>query len=207
MQIGGPVSTTETIGTLILGAGSATVQTGYAVNNTGAVNPTPGTSAVLTFTSLVRNTGATVNFQANSTSLPGGAFLGSSYNKVAFTNIPTLSGNNGGILPYALVSNNFASGQDFATYDTVNSSIAAFTNYRINASGSGDTVKLTGVQTLAADNTITRCSSSAALRPGGQHADDRRGGFGEYRQNNRRHQHRHRRHARIRRAGRRPQHR
>src|SRR5205823_1040337 len=72
--------------------------------------------------------------------------------RIAFGTVPTLVGNNGGILPYATVS-----GTDFATYDSVNNnSVAAFTGYATSlaAAGPGDTVKLTGPDVLTGNKTI-----------------------------------------------------
>src|SRR5207249_160976 len=149
-QVGGTLTNAENIGTLTLGAGSSTVQTGY----TSA--PNAGTKSTLTATNLVRNAGATVNFQSNAGGLAGGAFLGSTFNKVTFTAAPTTVGNNGGILPYALASSNFSTGQDFATYDPVAGSIAAFAGYApsITAAGAGDTVKLAAAEALTGNKTI-----------------------------------------------------
>ena len=150
VEAGGAVTTTQTFGTLTLGAGSSLLQTGYTTA------PNAGSISTLTAANLVRNTGATVNFQANSGGLAGAAYVGSSFNKVVFTAAPTTVGDNGGILPYAVVSNNFATGEDFATYDNGNNTIAAFSGYApsIGAAGPNDTVKLTAAETLTTSKTI-----------------------------------------------------
>src|SRR5207302_6675640 len=126
--------TTMRLGPVTLGPGQSTIQAGYA-----AV-PAPGSAATLTLTSLSRTAGGTVNFVGNS---GGGAAAGldTGFNRITFATVPALVGNNGGILPYATVG-----GSDFATYDGVNNSVAAFTGYAgsIAAAGPGDVVKLTG---------------------------------------------------------------
>ena len=97
--------------------------------------------STLTLASLTRNGGGTVNFIGN----PGGgasANLDSGFNRLVFATVPTLTGNNGGILPYATVSGT-ANGTDFATYDFVNNSVAPFAGYvgTIATAGPGDIVR------------------------------------------------------------------
>src|SRR5262249_52988822 len=101
-----PLSPTQQVGTIVLGPGQSTVIAGYP----GA--PTPGSASVLNVVGLSRLAGGTVNFIGN----PSGgasAALDTGFNRLTFANVPTLVGNNGGILPYATVN-----GLDFATYDT-----------------------------------------------------------------------------------------
>jgi hypothetical protein len=139
-----PLSITQQLGTVVLGPGQSTIQTGFASA------PAVGTTSVLTIAGLTRAAGGTVNFLGNA---GGGASaaLESIFNRLALTTVPTLTGNNGGILPYATVS-----GADFATYDSANNSIAAFTGYvtSIGATGTVDIVKLGAAEVLAANKTI-----------------------------------------------------
>src|SRR5262249_25550503 len=143
------LTTTEQVGTLTLGPGSSTVQAGFSTT------PALGTTSALTFGSLIRNAGATVNFVGNT---GGGvnAVLGSGYNRVVFSTAPTTTGSNGGILPYAVVSNALSTGADFATYDFGNNTVAAFTGYATSlaAAGPNDTVKLSGAETLSGNDTV-----------------------------------------------------
>ena len=153
----GPVglSTNEQIGTITVGPGQSTINTGFGfANNVGAAAiagflpiPPAGVSAVLTANSLVRQTGGTVNFT--------GFDIDQGATRIAFTTAPTTVGNNGGIIPYATVN-----GTDFATYDGSNNTIAAFTGYVTSlaaavAAGPGSIVKLTGQETLTGNETIT----------------------------------------------------
>src|SRR5262249_12766378 len=120
-----PLATTAKIGTVTLGAGQSTIQAGFGVT------PALGTTSVLTIAALARAGGGTVNFVANA---GGGsnAGLDSGNNRIAFTSVPTLSGSNGGVLPYAIVA-----GADFATYDTVNNSVTPYTGYATSLAAAG----------------------------------------------------------------------
>ena len=99
----GGAASTETLGALTLANGTSTINT---------ANPS-GQTALLTFASLTRSAGASVNFTNTVTTTAGtttGSALGSASNQVIFTTAPTLaSGIN--ILPYGLVT-----GTNFATY-------------------------------------------------------------------------------------------
>ena len=122
----GPVglATSEQIGTITLGPGQSTINTGFGyANNAGVAAiagflpiPPNGVSAVLTAASLVRQAGGTVNFTGFNIDL--GA------TRIVITTAPITVGDNGGIIPYATVN-----GTDFATYDGTNNTIAAFTGY------------------------------------------------------------------------------
>ncbi len=138
------LTSTERLGTIMIGAGQSTI----------ATTSGPANSAVqLTSTSLTRNAGGTVSFVGLSGTTPN---LDTVANKITFIMAPTTVGNNGGILPYA-VANGTAVGSDFATYDMANNSIAVFSGYvgSIAAAGTGDIVKLTQV-----DNTLTAPTKS-----------------------------------------------
>jgi autotransporter-associated beta strand protein len=146
-------SSAQTIASIVLAAGHSSIQ-----SNAGSG---AGASAVLTFGSLTRNTGATVDFS--------GANLGTASDKIFFTAAPTTIGNNGGILPFAT----FKTG-DFATYDATNG-VKAFTAYAssIAAAAAGDTVKLQGTsETVAANKTINALiinssnNSGVTINPG-----------------------------------------
>src|SRR5438132_9682548 len=99
-----------------------------------AIQVNQGSSTVLaqlTAASLVRATGATVNFSSNNNNLGGAT------DKLVFVAAPATAGSNGGILPYATVADG-----DFATYGA--NGVAAFTGYAssIAAAGPNDIVKL-----------------------------------------------------------------
>ena len=130
--------------TIDLNSGSSTIDT----FNTGATG-----TVTLTSSSLVRQAGATVTFLGSQTG-SGSEDLDTPANTFSFTTAPTTYGNNGGIIPYATVINNDFG--DFATYDTANGSIAAFTAYvsSIALAGPGDTVKESTPETLTSSKTI-----------------------------------------------------
>ena len=134
-----PEASSETVGSLILLPGTSTVLSG--VGGT----PVAGSTAVMTFANVSRQTGAAVNFQSS------GFALDTVNNRVVFTAAPATVGNNGGILPYATVNN-----ADFASYDTINNSIVNFTGYvtSMAAAGPNDIVKLTGPDFLSGNKTI-----------------------------------------------------
>ncbi len=119
---------TETLGALTLGFGQSTINAGV----------TGGANSTLTFASLARNLGATVNFT--------GGVNGTGDN-VVFTTATSVTGllqgvgiGNGGagILPFAEV-NGGANAGDFASYNqTGTMGIAAFTGYNVQTfSGAG----------------------------------------------------------------------
>ena len=114
-------ATAETFGPLTLGAGNSII--------TSSNGTTVGDTTALTFGTLTRNTGATVDFVVPSSS--NAQPLGSSFNQITFagTTLPGQFATTGGfnILPYAIVTS-IAGTADFAT-NLGNNSIGAFTNY------------------------------------------------------------------------------
>ncbi len=147
-----PVASSQSVGTITLGAGQSTIQA-----STGGIAIT-GSTSVLTIASLNRLPGGTVNF-AGYGGIAGGTISSAGYTsaldvpfaQIALATVPTLVGSNGGILPYATVN-----GGDFATYDFATNSIAAFTGYvtSLAAAGPNDTVKLSAAETLTGDKTV-----------------------------------------------------
>ncbi len=95
-------ASSETVGALTLSGGANTI-----TNTNGATNR----SSVLTFGSVTRNTGATVDF----TNTTANGTLGNTGNnpRIIFTSVPTAS--TSGVLAYATVN-----GSSFAGYGTVN---------------------------------------------------------------------------------------
>ncbi len=139
----GSAASSETIGALFLNSGNSTINSS---NGTGQ-------SAALTFTSLSRNPGATVNFTAGA-----GQTLGTASNQVLFTDAPTLTGNiiKGGTT------------QDNNTNVTVGGS--AFTNssgFNLATYGANGITALTTYQTLLSSGNLSTdnvlVSSSTAL--------------------------------------------
>src|SRR5262249_55448294 len=70
------IASSETLGPVTLGTGQSTVVVGYVT-----IAAPAGATSVLTVPNLVRNAGATVNFQSNS------AALGSASNQVVLTQV------------------------------------------------------------------------------------------------------------------------
>jgi autotransporter-associated beta strand protein len=135
-------NSTETVGALTLagGANTVNVQRGDASG-----------SAQLTFASLTRSAGATVNF----TNAAGGGTLGNTGDnpRIAFTTAPTLDNS---ILAYATVN-----GTDFASYASVNGSnpdgIYAYAGYDTGAQTgwtATDNAAPASDQTLTASRTL-----------------------------------------------------
>ncbi len=137
-----PLSNGQQIGTITLGPGQSTIQVGYATA------PVSGTVSALTSTSLARSPGGTVNILGNA---GGTVAVGTGANRLTFSTPPATTGDNGGILPYAMVNST-----DFATYNTTINTVTNFTGYVSSIVGAqpGDTVKLSGPQSLTGDTTI-----------------------------------------------------
>ncbi len=147
-----PIANSQKLGSLVIGPGASTVKIDYPSA------PVFGTSSTVTFSSITRQAGGTINFIATNSTLDSLA------NRIVFTTAPTTVGNNGGILPYALVNNT-----DYASFDPTNGSIITFAGYvtALAAAGPGDIVKLTGPDALTANKTIT-----ALLLAGGLVGED-----------------------------------
>ena len=133
----GAAASVETIGSMHFAAGQSYVQS-VAGANASATNR-------LIVGSLTRDAGATLDFS--------GVGLGTTKNRVLFTQAPAKFGSNGGILPYATVT---AANQDFATY-TAGVGIEAYTGYETNlaTAAASDIVLVTSSQTVAANKTVT----------------------------------------------------
>jgi autotransporter-associated beta strand protein len=134
-----PTATSQAIGPLTLGPGNSTVEAGYNAA------PVTGCTSVVTFASLIRQTGGEANF------LPTNSTLDTTADRIAFGAAPATVGSNGGILPYAMLNN-----ADFATYDSVGQSITNFTGYvtSLAAAGPNDIVKLGANEALTGSKTI-----------------------------------------------------
>ena len=137
--------------------GAATSDTFGALNLTGGnstINTSTGSglysTASLTFASLTRLTGATVNFNANGIAGVNQS-IGSPGNTIKFTTAPTLTN---GILPYATVNTLGVAPVDFVAYGA--NGIAPYTNYVTSLAAAGPTsnVRLTANETLLANKTI-----------------------------------------------------
>ena len=157
------VATTQTVGTLLLGSGHSTITAGYTAA------AAPGATSLLTFASLSRSLGATVNFIGGTGNVTP---LGTSTNQIVFTTATSVTSllqgtgiNNGGngILPFAEVNGGANTG-DFASYgQTGTTGIAAFTGYNNQTMVAGAAASSATEATNVV--TITTASATVAASP------------------------------------------
>ena len=153
-------ASSETFGALTLASGQSVITAGYTAAANSLVN------TAVTFGSITRNTGATVNFNGTNLAL-GGAAGATSFNRILFSNSASVTGllqggssnTAGGILPFAEVQGG-ANGTDLATYNqglnpnvtgsAANVGIAGYSGYSINptAPGAGDIVLINAATTF-----------------------------------------------------------
>jgi len=136
----------ETVGTLSLNSGASTVDA--SASNGGA-----GNSSILTFSSLTRALGATVNFSGSPTAVDDD-------NNVRFTTPPTLV--NGIVGGWATVGNEWATNATTAT-----PSIQAFAAYSDAAEGSWTgtlNLKPTASRTMTASRTLNSLNISGGAK-------------------------------------------
>lgn len=137
-------NTSETVGALTLVGGANTVDV-FRTNNNG--------SAQLTFASLTRNAGATVDFTLSN----GGTFGGGGDNpRLIFTTAPALDD---GILSYATVA-----GADFATHGGNGTAVTAYAGY--NTANEGGTWTATSNVAPTSDQTLTAGRAVNAMKLG-----------------------------------------
>jgi fibronectin-binding autotransporter adhesin len=135
----------ETLGAVSLQDGASTI------NSTSGLQG--GATAALTFSSLTRTAGATVDFVGGGTTLSANEPLGTTSNSINFLT-PLTSQLVNGILPWATVVAPAVAAVDFATYGA--SGVAAYANYKTSlaAAGPNDNVKLLNSETLTGNKTV-----------------------------------------------------
>ena len=171
-------ATSQALGAVTLASGQSTIAAGFDLTTSAQV--APGATAQLTFTNLIRNSGATVNFLGGSAGLLAAAStfgftannispLGTATNQILINQIngaapsaaivgsSTVAGHIGdGILPWAEVNGAAGTG-GFATYNgSAGIGINAFQGYAMSiaAASPTDTVLETSPETVTAGKTI-----------------------------------------------------